>query len=431
MHTVRGKEITMMFGVPSIFAAMALCSVRPTIKPPKPTATGPTIEPAKPTFTGSAGPTTQVYAAVTNIPPAGLAWPPKPPYDDTVKELGNKTSFGACRAACYTYRNKAVSPVSGWVTCKTFTFLSETGQCVAVVDAGWWSPVHQPGATTGRVTWPPRPCTADADCSYNGRCTATSPSGAAGAAGARPGGGMNCVCSNAWVGDRCQTLRLTAASKHAGYRAVDGGRNTSSWGGGVLWDSKTQLFHMWAAEMLDHCGINSWTTNSHVIHATSPSLDAPFVKREGVWPAFSHEPNVAVAPTGEYVMYFTASNPGTPAPKQCTTCTDGNTPPTCPGGAAGFGQLIFSLSLSLSLSLSPSSLPPSLPTHPPLSLSLLSLLSLSLSLFLSRVSAYLPVMWLRAGFIYWQSGLLVTGTCRLPWSRAVVGMDACAFETAR
>ena len=41
-------------------------------------------------------------------------------------------------------------------------------------------------------------------------------------------------------------------------------------------DNATGLFHMWSAEMLDHCGINSWTTNSHVIHAVAKSEGGPF-----------------------------------------------------------------------------------------------------------------------------------------------------------
>jgi hypothetical protein len=75
---------------------------------------------------------------------------------------------------------------------------------------------------------------------------------------------------------------------------------------------------MWASEMKEHCGIDSWTTNSHVIHATS--TDGAHFQRsfngtttpkstgtagtDEVWPAFSHEPNVVRAPTGEWVMYF-------------------------------------------------------------------------------------------------------------------------------
>ena len=101
---------------------------------------------------------------------------------------------------------------------------------------------------------------------------------------------------------------------------------------------------MWAAEMEGHCGINSWTTNSHVVHAKSPSLDAPFVKTGEVWPAFSHEPNVVKAPSGEYVSYFTSSPPGAPTPKACTICKDGKTPASCPGGAGGTGPTYMSVS---------------------------------------------------------------------------------------
>ena len=73
---------------------------------------------------------------------------------------------------------------------------------------------------------------------------------------------------------------------------------------------------MWASEMLAHCGIDSWTTNSHVVHAqcdlTAAGVDGDvskcaFQKTGEVWPAFAHEPNVARAPTGEWVMYFTSS----------------------------------------------------------------------------------------------------------------------------
>ena len=115
----------------------------------------------------------------------------------------------------------------------------------------------------------------------------------------------------------------------AGLRATDGGANTSTWGGGVLLDNATGIYHMWSAEMLQHCGINSWTTNSHIVHAQSKSEGGPFVRTGEVWPAFSHEPNVARAPTGEWVMYWTATAPGGPTPTVCTTCSNGVTPGNC------------------------------------------------------------------------------------------------------
>lgn len=46
------------------------------------------------------------------------------------------------------------------------------------------------------------------------------------------------------------------------------GHNTSSWGGAVL-KGPDGTYHMWAAEMTEHCGIGTWQQNSRLIHATS------------------------------------------------------------------------------------------------------------------------------------------------------------------
>ena len=96
----------------------------------------------------------------------------------------------------------------------------------------------------------------------------------------------------------------------------------------MLWDEATKLWHMWAAEMTDFCGIRVWLTNSMVRHATSPGLDQPFEPADLVFPVFAHEPTVARAPTGEFVMFFTAVfAPTVPCTnKTCTGGSDGTTP---------------------------------------------------------------------------------------------------------
>ena len=103
-----------------------------------------------------ARPTAQLYQNTANIPlpqqqqPAAinLEWPPVPPYSNTVKELAAATLV-ECEAACIAYRNSAVSPVSGWTTCKSFTWVPGGSRCVAVLDASEWEPVASPGATAG------------------------------------------------------------------------------------------------------------------------------------------------------------------------------------------------------------------------------------------------------------------------------------------
>eukprot|EP00937_MAST-01D_sp_MAST-1D-sp2_P004368 g4368.t1 len=316
-----------------------------------------------------APPTVHILHDMANVPAGGpnaslLAWPPAPPYSHTVKDLGSSASAAACQAKCAAYRNTDASPVSGWARCESFTWLPSGRRCIAVVDASQWAPTAAHGAVVGRLTWPPAACASAADCSHNGRC----------------GADHLCACDAAWRGDRCQTLALLPTARGAGLRLVDGGRNTSTWGGSAVLDPATGLLHMWSSEMLGHCGIDSWTTNSHVIHAVSTDGGRTFQRRatkhngtlaaaaargspsppplqpppgagtdpdpSEVWPAFSHEPNVVRAPTGEWVMYWTALDAGVAPAAVCRACTDGNTPAEaqCAHAAGGSGPTYMSVS---------------------------------------------------------------------------------------
>ena len=88
-------------------------------------------------------------------------------------------------------------------------------------------------------------CESDADCSYNGRC-----------------GGGQCACAPQWTGPACATLALLPASRTAGFHSPhntdQADVNTSSWGGSILRDEATGIWHMYSAEMIQHCGIGAW-----------------------------------------------------------------------------------------------------------------------------------------------------------------------------
>ena len=165
---------------------------------------------------------------------------------------------------------------------------------------------------SARLLWP---CAGSWDCSYNGRCT---DDGA-------------CSCGVGWTGPRCEQLNLQPVSRSAlGYRASDSrGNNVSSWGAPVLWDATSQQWHGWASELLHGCGINAWETNSQIVHIVADSPLGPFARREVVWPAFAHEPDVVRAPNGDWVMMFSAFpyNATGLARVLCKNCTDGTTPP--------------------------------------------------------------------------------------------------------
>ena len=140
----------------------------------------------------------------------------------------------------------------------------------------------------------------------------------------------------AWKGLRCEQLNLQPTPPGSGYRGVDNGHNTSSWGGAVL-PGPDGKYHMWAAEITEHCGISAWVQNSRVVRATSDHIGGPYERTQVVWEVFAHEPEVVPGPNGEYVMYFTANPRSTHGFCNCcrdnTGPCDGSTGPgDCPGG---------------------------------------------------------------------------------------------------
>jgi len=157
-------------------------------------------------------------------------------------------------------------------------------------------------------------CTNDEDCSFNGFCA----------------GNGACKCDAAWTGEKCEWINFAPAMRGSGLHTIEvDGFNTSSWGGSILYDNSTGMYHMWAAEMVNHCGITSWTTNSRIVHATSKSALGKYTRQEVVFDVFSTEPNAVRDPdTGEFVLFFTAHLPPSrtpsPHPPPCK-CIDGST----------------------------------------------------------------------------------------------------------
>jgi hypothetical protein len=176
-------------------------------------------------------------------------------------------------------------------------------------------------------------CSTDTDCSLNGRCV-----------------DGECACDAAWITGTnlsfgCSVLNVQNPVRDAGLHSVDGGHNSSSWGGSVLRDESTGIYHMFASQMINHCGINAWTRNSHVVHATCSDAGGKYVRvndsRGGeIFPVFSHEPNAVRDPTtGEWALFFTLKSP---SGRTVCNCTDGSTPPATCGGLQGEGPTYVS-----------------------------------------------------------------------------------------
>ena len=244
-----------------------------------------------------------------------------------VKYLGQQETEQDCITACEGFAHNGV-------TCKAWTYHT------AALGGDWalgcygsvtflWAPTSEANVDSGknaRVTWPAQPvgqCADDAGCNYNGACDTVS--------GA-------CRCEPQWKGPRCNQLNLLPArsDRPLGYRGRDSnGTRVTSWGGStVIGDDGT--YWMYAAEITHGCGMNVWLSNSRVIVASSPDpASVPFTRRAVLAPAFAHEPIAQRAPTGEFVVFYTAANPPPTLPinrprfDTCTGCADGNSAAWC------------------------------------------------------------------------------------------------------
>jgi|EP01047_Picozoa_sp_COSAG01_P058908 hypothetical protein len=214
--------------------------------------------------------------------------PPAASSQWVVQLAATSADLPACGALCAAYENASYGAHLG--KCLSFTrFVAGGGSCYGHLDPEWLPLSGVSGgvivADSGQVL---RPCTSDFDCSYNGRCGTSS--------GA-------CECTQGWTGRRCQTLDLMPVDRTKyGFLPTDSaGRNLSSWGGSVL--SFQGVWHMWAARMVNYCGIGQWEQNSKIVHATATHALGPYTERDTVAGVFAHEPCVTRDPrTGELLM---------------------------------------------------------------------------------------------------------------------------------
>ena len=145
-------------------------------------------------------------------------------------------------------------------------------------------------------------CSDDAGCSYNGVCD-----------------GGACACRPQWRGPHCASLHLLPTSVAAGLHGahepaipadpahpIGAQPLRGYWGSSVLRGDDGQ-WHMWSAEMVNGCGIWAWCSNSQVVHAVASTPTGAYTRKGVAQKVWAHEPTVARAPTGEYVMMFTSS----------------------------------------------------------------------------------------------------------------------------
>lgn len=232
-------------------------------------------------------------------------------HSPALRSLGAASSLAACGAKAIAWPHDR---------CYSLCWLrAQTNACWCRTDREWM-PVPTSEADSARIGWP---CATSDDCSHNGVCASNG----------------TCTCDVAWGGARCSELRLEPVDRAAlGYRAKSAvGENISSWGAPIAYDAATQLWHGYASEMANGCGINAWETNSQIVHITAQSAFGPYTRREVVHSQFAHEPSVRRGPSGEWAMLFSSyalderSTPTRQA-SECAACRNGTTPkPNTPG----------------------------------------------------------------------------------------------------
>jgi len=140
-------------------------------------------------------------------------------------------------------------------------------------------------------------CRSDEQCNLNSVCSAN---------------GV-CRCVPEWTGPTRGKLNLLPARPRpfSGYDE-DG---VSSWGGTMIADrGDTGLYHMFVSRMGSHCGLDSWQSNSEIIHATSYDPEGPYVYNSTVLPYFAHGPSVREMPGGNgyFMMHLGCGYPFIP-----------------------------------------------------------------------------------------------------------------------
>ena len=169
-------------------------------------------------------------------------------------------------------------------------------------------------------------CSSEYDCSLNGMCISSI-----------------CECDDGWRGATCGQLDLLApAAVTAAYEPVNGTSwggtvirappvNGTSWGGTVIRAPQAVGYHMFVAEMVNGCGMQTWATNSIIRHAVAAHPEGPYTAAEVVMPPFAHNPTAIRAPDGTYLIYHIGCGTLNKGNKPCTDCADGASGPTCKG----------------------------------------------------------------------------------------------------
>jgi len=109
----------------------------------------------------------------------------------------------------------------------------------------------------------------------------------------------SCVCDKGWTGANCTLLNLKPAPAVGAYGYSP---NVTAWGGIPVLVGDT--YHLLNTEIINHCGLCTWSSNSRVIHATSTTLLGPYTFQNEALPIWSHNPHIVVDNSSGIPIYL-------------------------------------------------------------------------------------------------------------------------------
>ena len=161
--------------------------------------------------------------------------------------------------------------------------------------------------STSAVPPPPPPdgtCETALDCTLSGECVAG-----------------KCVCYKPWTAaPDCSAMAFLPAPVERGFPPP--GHNETTWGGSVALDPVGGKYHMFVAEMMNECPLNTWGQNSRCTHAVADTPVGPYLFSDVAVQNWCHNPAIILtkdASTGAPVWALFHIGDGTGgSTKNCT-----------------------------------------------------------------------------------------------------------------
>lgn len=170
------------------------------------------------------------------------------------------------------------------------------------------------------------PCTSALNCSLNGVCNQ----------------GV-CHCDKPWSGAACSSMNFKPVTFPQGYGMKP---KLTSWGGNLIYDSKTNTHHMFVSRMSNGCKLNAFMNNSRIDHAVSSTgPEGPYAFQDVAVNTFSHNAAPVKLKDGTYAIFHVGLGNGLPdGGNNCTAPSSQTSPISASVSAAQHGDLRSQLS---------------------------------------------------------------------------------------